>query len=408
MIREKKIFQIKVSSIIWVICCFVCCISGDSWAGNLISVCQYTLFGILILLVLCNGLSMRGELGTFCVGILVLGLLCASYNVFSGFGYFDLFVHIRQILYFILFVYCGYYIAYSNQNNDMIFKTIHYISLVAAWLIIIQSLLHSVGFYLNRIAFVGDVFFHATDTNRYFRPSGFFSEPSYFAEVCLIDIFYYLFKRRNLKVVLIEGIALALSTSSLGIVFAYSLFVVWVCTQKITKNQYVDLFIKLLMIIVLLAAVVLFVGYQGDNAIIQRIQGGATIKQRTLRSFEIFGKLGSGHKFFGIGMQNLTGYLNEHSITLINDGLDTLTNKEFAQSFGYILCTLGIPGAGLFVSFLISLFCNCKGKNKYFFIFLFELCLTASLITRLIFVFYIAVAYQMIFEGRGDSVIQNE
>ena len=162
------------------------------------------------------------------------------------------------------------------------------------------------------------------------------------------------------------------------------------------------------MISVLLAAIILFVGYQGDNAVILRIQKGATIKQRTLRSFEIFGKLDDGHKFFGIGMQNLTRYLNEHSLTLVNDGVDTIVNKEFAQSFGYILCTLGMPGAITFVGFLVSLFSKCKGKNKYFFILITELCLTASLIARMIFVLYISVIYQMIFEESEENSIQDE
>ena len=208
--------------------------------------------------------------------------------------------------------------------------------------------------------------------------------------------------------VLIEVIALAFSTSSLGIVFAYSLFAIWVCTQKVTHNRYINFFIKGAMIAVLLVATTLFLGYQGDNAIILRIQEGATIKQRTLRAFEIFGKLDDGHKFFGIGMQNLSRYLNEYSITLVNDGVDTMVNKEFAQSFGYILCTLGILGAIAFVGFLVSLFINCKGKNKYFFILVVELCLTASLITRLIFVLYISAIYQMIFEGAEENSIQNE
>lgn len=409
MITEnRRPLQIKVIDVIWGLVCFCCCISGDKWAGSVISVCYYALFGILILAVIKNGLSITGELGTFCGSVFFLGMISAIYNTFSGFSYFNLFVHIRQVLYLILFVYCGYYLAYKNQGNSLIFKTVHYISLIAAWVIIFQGVLQRTGIYLNRITFFSETLFQATDTSRYFRPSGFFSEPSYFAEICLIDIFYCLFKKRNLKVVLIEVIALALSTSSLGIVFAYSLFVIWACTQKITRNRYIDFLIKAIMISVLLAAIILFVGYQGDNAIILRIQKGATIKQRTLRSFEIFGKLDDVHKFFGIGMQNLTRYLNEYSITLVNDGVDTIVNKEFAQSFGYILCTLGIPGAITFVGFLASLFIKCKGKNKYFFILIIELCLTASLITRMIFVLYISVIYQMIFEESEENSIQNE
>ena len=409
MITEnRRIFQIKVIDIIWILVCFCCCISGDKWASSLISVCYYALFGILILIVINNGLSITGEIGVFCGITFLIGVISAIYNTFSGFSYFNLFVHLRQVLYLFLFVYCGYYIAYKNQNNGLIFKTVHYISLIATWIIIFQGVLQRTGIYLNRITFFSETLFQATDTSQYFRPSGFFSEPSYFAEICLIDIFYCLFKKRNLKVVLIEMIALAFSTSSLGIVFAYSLFVVWVCTQKITRNQYIDFFIKAIMIGVLLAVIILFIGYQGDNAILLRIQKGATIKQRTLRAFEIFGKLDDGHKFFGVGMQNLARYLDAYSINLVNDGVDTIVNAEFAQSFGYILCTLGIPGAITFVGFLASLFIKCKSENKYFFVLVIELCLTASLITRLIFVLYISVIYQMLFEESEENRIKNE
>lgn len=409
MITEnRRPFQIRVTTIVWILVCFCCCISGDEWAGSVISVCCYAVFCILIFVTIRNGLSLTKEIGSFCGFIFLIGMISAIYNTFSGFSYFNLFVHFRQVLYLILFVYCGYYLAYKNQGSSLIFKTVHYISLTAAWIIIFQTVLQRTGIYLNRITFLGDTFFQATDTSRYFRPSGFFSEASYFAEICLIDIFYCLFKKRNLKVVFIEVVALAFSTSAMGIVFAYSLFAVWVCTQKITQNRYIDFFIKAVTIIVLLATITLFVGYQGDNAIILRIQRGATIKQRTLRAFEIFGKLDNNHRFFGIGMQNLSRYLNAYSIDLVNDGVDTIANKEFAQSFGYMLCTLGIPGAITFVGYLLSLFINCKGKNKYFFILVVELCLTASLITRLIFVLYISVIYQMIFEDSEENGIQNE
>lgn len=403
-----KSFRIRISNIIWAVCCLICCITGNAWAGSVISVCQYLLFGMLILLIIFNRLSIKRELAAFCAGIFLTGLLCAGYNVFSGFHYFNLFVHMRQVLYFLLFAYCGYYIAYNNRDSDLIVRTIHYISLIAAYMVILQGALQAFGIYLNRLSFFGETIFHATDTSRYFRPSAFFSEPSYFAEICLIDIFYCLFKKRNLKVVLIEAIALALSTSALGIVFSYSLFVAWACTQKITKNQLIDLFIKTAMIALLLAAAVIFLSYRGDSAIILRIQRGATIRQRTLRAFEIFGKLDDGHKFFGIGMQNLTNYLNAYSVRLVNDGADTILNKEFAQSFGYILCALGIPGAVVFAGFLTALFCKCKGNGRFILILIAELCLTANLITRLIFTIYIAAVYQMIFEGQGDSVILNE
>lgn len=397
-ISTKKGLQIRSITILWFFCCLICCISGDSWAGPLISVCQYLMFGFLLFLLLCQGIPVRRELAFFCVAIIIISLLCAVYNTFSDFYDFDLFLHLRQTIYFLLFLYSGYYIACENKKGNLIFKTIHYISMIAAGMIILQFLAHWMGLYLNRIPVLGDFLFQAVDNARYFRPSAFFSEPSYFAEICLIDVYYYLFKKKNIKILFFEVLAIVLSTSSMGIVFAYSLFVIWACTQKLVKNPVVNTLIKVGIILSLIIAIVIFIGYQGDNAIIHRIQGGATINQRTLRAFEIFGNLDFGHQLFGIGMQNLSIYLNAYAMNLEYDGVDTLVNKEFAQSFGYILCTLGIPGAIAFVGYWISLFCQCSKENRFFFLLVAELCLTSSLITRLIFAIYVAVAYLLLFE----------
>lgn len=155
MITEnRRPLQIKVIDIIWGLVCFCCCISGDKWAGSVISVCYYALFGILILAVIKNGLSITGEIGTFCGSVFLLGMISAIYNTFSGFSYFNLFVHIRQVLYLILFVYCGYYLAYKNQGNSLIFKTVHYISLIAAWVIIFREFFKEQGFILTVLRFL--------------------------------------------------------------------------------------------------------------------------------------------------------------------------------------------------------------------------------------------------------------
>ena len=404
MMGNSKINHINLTNLIWGLCCFACCITGNEWSGAIVSLCRYIIFFLLFYLTLQNKINLDKGLYRFSIGVFLSAIFCTIYNTLAGYAYFDLFLHLRQTIYFLLFIYCGYYIAYKKKDSDTIFKTIHYISIMAAWIIILQFVFHLFNFYLNRIPIAGEVIFKAVDTERYFRPSAFFSEPSYFAEICLVDLFSCLFKKRNLKIVLLELIALVLSTSTLGIGFGYILLVLWSCKQRLTKNIIISNLIKLLMIGTLLIILTFIFLYEGDSTIVLRIQNGATINQRMLRAFEIFYQLDVYHMLFGIGMQNMTNYLNYYSINLVNEGIDTLLNREYAQSFGYVLCTLGIPGATAFGGFLIFLYSKCTKENRYFFVVIFGLCLTASIITRIIFIIYITIMYCMILNDRRSKV----
>ena len=140
----------------------------------------------------------------------------------------------------------------------------------------------------------------------------------------------------------------------------------------------------------------LFLNYSGENAIINRILRGSTLSERTLRAFEIYSKLQPGEQIFGIGMQNLTSYLNYHPLVLINQGVGALVNKEFAQSFGYILLSLGVLGAVNYIGFFISLAKQTPRNYRMIYALFLAMSLTASLITRNIFVLYSAALWSLV------------
>lgn len=380
-LRHRQ-FDLKVQDIILFLCLVLVCLTGHEGTGTITSLGRYLLFALLIVEVFRKKMVLTKPLSFFLVITLLAGVINSAYNVFGNKLHYNIFASLRSIFYYGMYVYCGFYIAYKYKKTDTIFTWIHRISVCAVAIVITQYALYLVGIHLNQIAFFGQYLFHAVDTSWYFRPSAFFSEPSYLAEIVLLDLYNSLYRKRNKWYAVADLLALALSTSSLGIVFGYGLLLWWAVSQTIVKNKILNFLIKVGLIVSFVAGLVKFLAYTGDNRIINRILNGATISQRTLRAFEIYGRLSPLEKIFGIGMQNLSNYLNYNSISLVNEGIDTLMNKEFAQSFGYILCTLGGLGIIGFCSLILYFLCKIPFKENSIVVLFLAMSLTASLVTR--------------------------
>lgn len=390
--------KIRISNLI-LACCLLCvCMTGHQGLGPFISLLNYAVYALLILAVFQERLHITWEFA------LVVGFTCIAavlnliYNVFGSKPHFAFVNSVKAVIYYLMFIYCGYYIALKFYRTDTLFKWIHRISFWAVSIVIAQSILHRFGIYLNRLPVVGRYLFHAVDTVRYFRPSAFFSEPSYLAEVVLLDLYINLYIKRDLRRAAVDFLGLLISTSSLGIVFGFALIVWWVLTNQISKNKLVNTALKVTMLAACSGVLFYFLTYTGTNAIINRILNGATLSQRTLRSFELYSKMQPAERFFGIGMQNLGRYINTYTITLVHEGMDTMINKEFAQSFGYILCTLGVFGVLGYSVLLILPFKKLSKKTNGIGILMICLSLTASLITRQYFSVLLAVIWTVIFK----------
>lgn len=402
----KRRLMIGFPDIIMALCFILVCITGHEGTGVLSSILRYCLFALLAVEAIGKGIKLTRSISFFLVSTalaMFLNLLFHVFSTFSGPHYYDAFSSIRAVLFYCMFLYCGYYIAYTFGETDKLFRWIHNISFFAAIVIIGQYVLKLAGIYLNRIPIVGEYIFHAVDNQWYFRPCAFFSEPSYFAEIAILDIYINLFIKRNIHGAVVDLIAITISTSALGIVFGFGILVWWIVSQRVVKSQILNALIKIFLVLAFSYVLVFLFVYAGDNRAINRLMNGATIRQRTFRAFEIYGTMDMGERIFGIGMQNLTNYLNANSITLVNDGADTLVNKEFAQSFGYVLCSLGVTGWLGFFSIIVSSIYEIKRGRKIIAAVFLGLSLTASLITRQYFSLYLAVIYTVIIQGHIED-----
>lgn len=397
---KKTGFQFDIVDLILLLCCLFTCMTGHEHTGTVLSVGRYAVFACLLFAVGWKGVSIDWGILVFCILNVCAGVFAAVYHTFGGSRFFLLYPSLTAVLYYCLYAYCGYYIARKRWDSELLFWWIHRISVAAGIVIIAQYVCFWQGISLHKIPVIGDYLFHAVDTAKYFRPSAFFSEPSYLAEIVLLDLFSNLFRKKNLRMAGLNLLSLALSTSGLGIVFGYGLFVWWAVSQKLVRNKLLNVLIKLLLLTLLISILLAVLGYSGNNAILNRILGGSTIRQRTLRAFEIYSKLQPAEKVFGIGMQNLTSYLNTHHLNLVNEGIDTLENKEFAQSFGYIICSLGVLGGASFLLHIVVLLKKMDKKYWGLLILFVAMSVTASLITRLIFVLYIAAMWTVAFESQ--------
>lgn len=406
-------FKIKnmvfnAADIMLLLCGFLVCASGHQGAESIYSYGNYMIFGLLLLAVFLGKFPICTEMVVFLGLTFGAGILTIIFNVAANSPHFALSASLKSTLYYCMHAYCGFYIAYKKQDTDAVFKLLHGISALAGLIVVLQAVFYFAGIHLNRIPVVGNYLFHAVDTSRYFRPSAFFSEPSNVAKVVLLDLFCNLFRKRNFWRAGLNVLALILSTSSLGIVLGFVIFVIWAVTQRISNNQRVNVIAKVLLLTGSIYLLYWFLGYSGSNAIINRILGGATISQRTLRAFEIYGKLEPAEKIFGIGMQNLANYINVNSLVLVNEGIDTLVNKEYAQFFGYVLCTLGITGATAYVVFIFSLWRGMKKNHCAILILFMGLSLTSNLTTQQIYVLCCAAMWTVVLQDRRDIVSAEE
>lgn len=402
----KRRLMIGLPDIIITLCFILVCITGHERTGVLSSVLRYGLFALLIVEVIVKGIELQRSILFFLsctILAMFLNLVFHFFRVGGGVNYYDAFSSIRAVMFYCMFLYCGYYIAYEFGGCDRLFRWIRNISFIASVAIIGQYLFRLMGINLHRISVVGEYIFHAVDNNWYYRPCAFFSEPSYFSEIAILDIYINLYSKKDVRRVLVDLVAITISTSALGIVFGFGLLFWWVISQRVAKSQILNAILKIILVLAFLYVLIFLFNYAGDNRVIKRLMGGATISQRMFRAFEIYETMDMGEKIFGIGMQNLTNYLNANVITLVNEGADTLENKEFSQSFGYVLCTLGVTGWIGFFSIIVSSLREIKrGKRSIAVVFL-GMSLTASLITRQYFSLYLAVVYTVIIQGRTEG-----
>ncbi len=287
----------------------------------------------------------------------------------------------------------------KKRYGIIIWKTIEVIGLFNAFLIIIQYVGKIVGIRLDNISGLSDILFKTWEFQggAFFRASGMFSEPSHFAELGLLALFYCLFVDNNIKKSVFLVIALLLSTSSLGILGSLMLVILYVLGMDQFTN--IKKGIKTLIVILTLLIVVVTIWWASEstNIVIQRLFSGGSMSVRTLRSFELYSVMGAPEKIIGIGLLNQELYLNFHNIILASDNYETLiTHREFAQAFGYLLCTTGIIGLIGFCRPFWKMAYDNTWRVKSLLLLFLTICMTCSILMRTAFFLYLLAIFALI------------
>lgn len=385
-----------VARLIVIVCCTAVILTEHTMTEMFVSGCNYLLVGLFLLGILKSHFVIPDRdhiISLFVVSSIVSLIAVIAVNMGNSSWFSGTSAIKGQIIYSLFFV-IPFFVSGFIDDLQFPYRVIRVISLTSGSIVIIQYVTHMVGMNLHGLPLLGEFVFHSTEG--VFRPSAFFAEPSYFAEVVILDLFYNLFVRLNYKLIAFNIISIIPSGSGLGVLMIASMLLTWVLLKRISSNIFVNITIKSITFAGLSFVIFSCLGYNGDNVVINRLLVGGTIHQRTYRAFELFGLLAPVNKMFGIGMQNIARYLDWYRIVLDNDRLDTLANREFMQSFGYLLCALGILGSQSTFLCFAKIFKQLKNYKKLIIVFLLLLMLVSNIITRQIFVLWMIMITTML------------
>jgi len=349
------------------------------------------LIAIGILLVLKHKISRRltiKELIPFSIVIILelpLQKLCGQsyYGWASAFNGVIIFLLMAVTIFLIL----------DDNNEYVLWKVVNIVAVLSSLLIIIQEIAYLAGIRLDQVSEFGTTFFNAWKY-QFFRPCGPFSEPSHFAELGLLSLYYYLFLSFNKIKVMIIGLALIVSTSSLGIVGVILLGILYVLNFSFMRG--IKKWKKILIVFVAVVAGVFLLWWieNTSNIVVIRMISGGSSSVRVNRSFELFSVLSGGHKLLGIGIQNQQLFLNSFGIVLPSDNYETISsNREFAQTFGYILCTTGLVGMFSFWGPIIKAATQSDYRLKVNLILFGFVCVTCCIFSRATFLVYLMMFF---------------
>ncbi|MDD4082446.1 MAG: hypothetical protein PHD05_03585 [Sphaerochaetaceae bacterium] len=216
------------------------------------------------------------------------------------------------------------------------------------------------------------VFNHLVKSNAFYRPSGFFAEPSYYTLFAFPAIVDYLFsKKRNYFCVLLISLAMIFGQALSGVVvviFLLGLFLI----SEIMKKNIIPIFIVFLAFLII---ILLFSNNDFFEAIIGRLKSGGSFNNRITRGAIIYSNLTKFHKIFGVGINNISNYMQYYSIKTPFDESDLGVFNTVFQ----LLNSFGLIGITFFLGIISEL-----GKK-------INLSLCANI---LLWVFLLVIAYE--------------
>ena len=377
----------------------VLCISILMQGNKMIDIPNIITLSILLIggaiVILSNNIKVfyESSMVFFCIMLTFLMILISFVNP----RYFDCFMAWKGTFNFYVFILIAFIYTSLTSKNNKYWIIVNRISDISVFILFIQLITFKIlGIELHNLNIYGNLLFNAVESGVQYRPSAFFSEPSHLAEFLLLSYYYYLYIDRNLKRICLYSVAIVISTSGLGIVGALFLLSLYFFTfdKNISFNGFSKILLMLIRICLIFIMMFVFVVIYGfmiesNHWLIQRLVKGATIEVRVFRSFDIFRRMDTFEKFFGVGLQNQGNYLNHYAIISKYDTPGSLINREYAQTIGYILVTTGVIGIISYMLGWVKIIFNYNYKIKILvFLFLF-LCLASNMLTRNIYILFL-------------------
>lgn len=343
----------------------------------------------------------------FCIIIFLLTVILS----FSGSQYFSYLSAFKGVIFYCGFVIIAFIMSSDKNNEAKFWKIINTTTKITLVLLLIQSSLYFIfQIRLHEFPIIGEWLFKAFEIGGKYRPCAIFSEPSHLAEFVLLSFYYSLFIERNFKLICFYSLGLIITTSGLGIIGGLLLWIIYIFTNKketstrnfISHKKGIRILIRILVIFVTVYVGIRFYVFMlgSDNWLLQRLASGGTIDARVYRSFDIFGSMNTFEKIFGVGIQNQANYLNYNGIISVFDNVDTLGNREYAQTLGYILCTTGIIGCTVFIFGWVRMFFKSEYVTKCLIAFFLFICLVSNVFTRYIMILYMVMIYNSVLKNK--------
>ncbi len=267
--------------------------------------------------------------------ISIIGLLGALFNSYIFFN-IELFInnYLNLVIFFLSLI-----IFTSNCNVKVFIKALAFFGIIASLICLFQraQLLLTGSFYKN-FFIPGLEISRDIDSFSVDRVSSIFTEPAHLS-IYLLPISYFFLLQKKFILFVLMALGIFFSGSSTGFLLLLS----FICIYMITGN-----FRKIYLVILLMLGFVLFyvIMLFFPDVLIGNVE---KLNSTNLDSVRLLGPLYYLSLFdvmqwcFGIGLNQLSGFLNMHGLTVVSEwGIEK--NANYANAFIFMLLSYGIFG----------------------------------------------------------------
>ena len=259
----------------------------------------------------------------------------------------------------------------SEENFFKAYKTFGIISLVGLFyhVIIVYILKQPV----SPIIILPNAFMPETNwAYDLYRPMSIFQEPAAYAGFMLPLLAYSIYKKRIMFSIIVT-ISILFSTSSIGIIVAFGIWVYSIFFVVKSKSLKFGLVLLYLMILIF------FLSNDMFSYPIERIKNiNLENDTRLTNGFFILRNMNSEDLIFGIGMGSISTYINMHGL-LFND---------YNSSFAGVIINWGVIGIILYLTMLFKFLIKQNRNVQLFVLMIIILSFVQTIVFNLAFQYY--------------------